>query len=223
MLLVFICPFKILNTLSFYCSLQLSSGFLRARPLKQLSKMTGTTTQQVAEYRHSAAKGYMLGSPPHWPCTGQAPMGCGYLQMVILAHFAAEELSVQEAASRASEHHMLWCRGRVCSRCPLVKPGIKLTFMVWLEARAGTDVRKHHGTGKGRRSSTCHLLVLVTGFGRRRRTEDAHQQYKHSSLFLFFSAFQSFLVAAQAFIQLFLGLLERQLGQETEHIRKPLK
>lgn len=32
-------------------------------------------------------------------------LGCGYLQMVILAHFEAQEL--QEAASRAREHLML--------------------------------------------------------------------------------------------------------------------
>jgi len=78
---------------------------------------------------------------------------------------------------------------------------------VWLEARAGTDVRKHLGFEKAR-LSTCHFLVPVTGLGRKGRTGDAQQEHKHSSLFLFFSSFQSFLVATQVFIQLFLGLLE---------------
>lgn len=129
MLLVFCCPCKY-STLSPFIVAFISMQDLCRLDLKQISKMTGSTTQLVSECWSSAQESSTL----------TMHLLCRYLQIGIWTHLAAEELLLQEAAS---EHHMLLCTGSMCSHCPLVNLGIKLIFVVCLQARAGADVCKH--------------------------------------------------------------------------------
>lgn len=78
--------------------------------------------------------GTLLRNPPH--------LLCRYLQIDIWTHFAAQKRLVQEAARKASEYHMLLYTGIMFSHCP-VKLGIKLIFIMCLQARTEADVCKH--------------------------------------------------------------------------------
>lgn len=114
---VLLCPFKILNT-------RFIETFSRAqplwpRPLKRLSEVVGTASIRQQRAGKVLQRVTVTESPSHLLCTGTT----GWCpKVVILAQFAVEKLSMQEAVSRASEHLTRWCTETVYFHYPLVRP-----------------------------------------------------------------------------------------------------